>query len=209
MSPGRPQRPIYCCSFRWSCIDVKHTWTTILLFHFSNYIFFVFFIKVIKWITPFHFFTFRLLTFFINTSREWKHEDPDSCMWTEQMGYRFFLHFVRNNLSDMNKWTKSFSFLSFYHMYHLFRKYISFQKRWCVDLEFGSIRRVICFWRFTRLRITPRGAAFFRVCGQPHERLCPLPVSVELFMMKWFHVNVNSCFIVHGCTYAPNRCEQL
>ena len=28
------------------------------------------------------------------------------------------------------------------------------------------------------LDFTPRGAAFFRVYGQPHERLCSLPVSV-------------------------------
>ena len=33
------------------------------------------------------------------------------------------------------------------------------------------------FWRFTRWNITSRGAAFFRVDGQPHERLCSLPVS--------------------------------
>ena len=31
------------------------------------------------------------------------------------------------------------------------------------------------FWRFTRWHITPRGAAFYRVYGQPHERLCSLP----------------------------------
>ena len=34
------------------------------------------------------------------------------------------------------------------------------------------------FLRFTRWHITPRGAAFFRAYGQPHERLCSLPVSV-------------------------------
>ena len=34
------------------------------------------------------------------------------------------------------------------------------------------------FWRFTRWHITPRGAAFSRVYGQPHERLFSLPVGV-------------------------------
>ena len=34
------------------------------------------------------------------------------------------------------------------------------------------------FWRFIRWHITPRGVAFSRLYGHPHERLCPLPVSV-------------------------------
>ena len=41
-----------------------------------------------------------------------------------------------------------------------------------------TITLCFCFWRFTRWHIIPRGAAFFRVYGQPHERLCSLPVSV-------------------------------
>ena len=34
------------------------------------------------------------------------------------------------------------------------------------------------FLRITRWQITPTGVAFFRVYGQPRERLCSLPVSV-------------------------------
>ena len=38
--------------------------------------------------------------------------------------------------------------------------------------------RTLFFWRFPRWHITSRGAAFLRVFGQPHERMCSLPVSV-------------------------------
>ena len=52
--------------------------------------------------------------------------------------------------------------------------------------ENAAHHRVIClrlisiFCRFTRWHITPRGAAFSRVYGQPNARLCSLPVSVLL-----------------------------
>ena len=38
------------------------------------------------------------------------------------------------------------------------------------------------FLRFTRWHITPRGATFLQVYGQPHEWLCSSPVGVLFFV---------------------------
>ena len=41
-----------------------------------------------------------------------------------------------------------------------------------------TLKTHFVFGVFTCWHITPRDALFFRVYGQPHERLCPIPVSV-------------------------------